>query len=285
MCRCPDRDSRCQHRGERFTQVAEFLVAVAGRLQREPRADLPAEPLPCQVEEPPRWHYPWRTARRTAPAAGPPSTAAVAVRRRRPRSADPRRTTSAAVPPSTADRTRRPSCRTSPRACRPGSRRGTGGAASRGFRVRHDVRRPERLAYDPGCSAPLLRRLAAHRPSQNGASVAAAAGAPGMSPVDAIVASSSRAQARGGFGAVREGLLVGPDHDRRPVVPAVQRVAPVAHVARAAGCVIVRRRSRHRPVVSGTPGVRHLLPGDPLDQGRELGVGVGAATQQDAPSR
>ena len=38
-----------QHRGERLSQVAEFLVAVARRRRREPCADVPANRLPRQV--------------------------------------------------------------------------------------------------------------------------------------------------------------------------------------------------------------------------------------------
>ena len=42
---------------------------------------------------------------------------------------------------------------------------------------------------------------------------------------------------RRGLGAVREGILPGPHDNRRPVVPAIQRVAPVAHIALVLGGV------------------------------------------------
>lgn len=68
----------------------------------------------------------------------------------------------------------------------------------RRFRVRHRVRRAQRLAEQPGArpeplalSSPVRARRAS---SQNGASVAPAARAPGTSPA-AIAASSSTAQA------------------------------------------------------------------------------------------
>jgi hypothetical protein len=49
---------------------------------------------------------------------------------------------------------------------------------------------------------------------------------------------------RGCFGAVREGLITGPHDDRCPVVPAVQRVAPVALILRGIGLEVACRGGR-----------------------------------------
>ncbi len=92
--------------------------------------------------------------------------------------------------------------------------------------------------------------------------------------------------AGGGLGAVGEGLLAGPDDDRRAVVPAVQCVAPVAHIAlvvRGVGLEVVCpggrthlvladvQRGRFQPVAVRSCPVRKRDRG--LDQLLDLVVG------------
>ncbi len=137
----------------------------------------------------------------------------------------------------------------------------------RGRRVRHGVRRSQRLAERPGDSAPVLRRPCAQNAvperlerRHGGLRARYVAGQRHL---------CERVKSPGGrrFGAVGEGLLAGPHDNGRPVVPAVERVAPVAHVAlvlRGIGLEVIR------------PGGRAHLVGADVQRGRFQPVAVRA---------
>ena len=232
---------------------------MAGRRRRQPRADLLLRPRPCQVKQALRGH---RANAAGSAAAADLADGAQALAQGRERVRHPLRPLPLAGRPSRlfraeprSDQVTRPALAVagsdlSERARRGGRQFLDAERAQQhrgGLRVGHRIRRPQRRVQEPGVAVLRRRRPAAHggfperRERRRG----------GLCAGDVARRCLRRELLEGpggrGFRAVGKGLRSRPHDDRRPVIPAVKRVAPAPHVPlvlRFAGRELIRRGGR-----------------------------------------